>query len=458
MAVMAKQLWNKGTTVHSRMQELCTGNDPQIDLLLVRPDCIGSAAHARMLGSVGLLKNYEVQKILGVLGEVYQESVRGEFSIAREHEDVHTALELRLTEKLGDIGKKIHTGRSRNDQILLALRLYQRREVLELAAKLAKVGDVVIERFREVGEVPIPGYTHLQPAMPSYVGMWLHAILEGILTLMFGAESLLRRIDSCPLGASAGFGTSLPIDREKTARLLLFGSVQRSPIDVMNSRGWYDLVVVRWCEELGAFLEKCACDLAFGLLRETGFFALDEALCTGSSIMPQKRNPDLVELLRGRASKVRGASLELSMLSAKLPSSYHRDLQGTKEPLIRALQESAIMIEMTELLMSRFKVDRERCEAAMYDELYATYEANRLVVSGVPFRDAYKNAAEKHRAGKVKAAQYKSELAKLWTDTKKLFEAGEVEFRASVARNSEALEELVQLEKGIFSAEIACSA
>lgn len=390
---MPKPLWDKGESVDERMRRLTVGDDPVLDLELVPFDCLGSAAHARMLASIDVLTTDEAQGLVRALAAIVEQWQKGEFEIAPEEEDCHTSIERELTRLVGDAGKKIHAGRSRNDQVLLAVRLYLRDRVLRWMERLCGLAGGFLSRCEEVGAIPMPGYTHLQPAMPSSLRLWLHAFAEGTLDLLRQGFRLLDVLDECPLGSAAGFGVPLPLDRAMTARLLGFARPQRSVVDVQNSRGRHEGRFLAWACEIASVLEKFACDVSLFLTREFGFLMLPVELTTGSSIMPQKHNPDLAELLRGHAARVRGAAAELAMVTAKLPSNYHRDLQYTKEPLFRAVRETEAMIEMAELLARGVRLHEERLHAAMADELYVTYQAYRLLREGMPFREAYREAA-----------------------------------------------------------------
>ena len=448
---MSKKLWDKGLTVNARMQELCVGDDPVVDRRLARADAIGSAAHARMLAKNGLLAEKDLEALLIELGRIAVEGSEMTFDISPELEDVHTAIEGRLTKVCGDAGKRIHTGRSRNDQVLLALRIQMRAELLSLVQGVLGLGAVVEKSFDRHGTLGMPGYTHLQPAMPSTVGHWLHALYEALLESVSSAQALLARIDSSPLGAGAGFGSSLPLDRGFVAKLLGFSRVQRSSGDVMNSRGRYELALARWCEEVAGIVEKFACDCAFFLTREAGFFSLDETLCTGSSIMPQKRNPDLVELLRARAAKVRGAAAELAALTAKMPSSYHRDFQYSKEPMFRAVDHTRHMIEMAAMVLNGLTPNVERLKGALYDELYATYDANRMVVAGMPFREAYRAAALRLREGALRAGDFSEESSAFLSEVAQGFEQARKELALHAGRIQAEISRIEALEANLLN-------
>lgn len=391
-ADMKKRLWDKGENSSALMQKFTTGEDPVLDRVLVRHDCVGSAAHARMLRKIKILSEKELATALKGLRAIAKTK---DFEIPFELEDVHTAIENYLTENYGDVGKKIHAGRSRNDQVLLAMRLYIREQLGTLLSQLGVVFEALVKKAQKYGDILMPGYTHMQPAMPSSVTLWLHAYIEGSLELLEEGLFLIEHSNRNPLGSAAGFGVSFPIDREYVAKLLGFSKVQRSVIDVNNSRGRTELRIVRWCEAVVSLLEKFACDVMLMTTAEFGFAVLPKELSTGSSIMPQKRNPDLVELLRAKASVVRGTAFELSSVIAKLPSSYHRDLQYSKAPIMKACTETSNALQMMLMVVEGVIFKAERMEAAMYPELYATYEAFNQVLAGKPFRDAYRATAEK---------------------------------------------------------------
>ena len=420
-ATDATRLWDKGEHTDELMRILTVGEDPELDRTLVRFDAIGSAAHARMLAKCGYLNRKELRVLLIELRQIEQEARAGLFVIPYELEDMHTAIEMRLTKKTGATGERIHTARSRNDQILMAVRLYLRDRTVQLLQQLSELLAVIEQRFKSLKRIMMPGYTHLQPAMPSSVGLWLHAWYEGLLECARDGHALYASLNSSPLGAGAGFGSSLKIDREYVAGLLKFDRVQRSVIDVNNSRGRYEERFLRWICDMGSVLEKCACDLMLYTTREYGFFRLPSELTTGSSIMPQKRNADIVELLRGRASLLRGFAAQVQQVSGKLPSSYHRDFQLTKGAMVRGSLEGGHLLSMASLILSRMEVNRERLQMAMYPDLYATYDANREVGKGVPFREAYRRTAARVARGEIGRDTYEDDFAPVQQECERHF-------------------------------------
>jgi argininosuccinate lyase len=400
-----RRLWDKGGALNTLVHRFTVGDDPVWDAHLIEADCLGSAAHARTLERAGLLSRDEVTALIASLAEIRELAGRGAFVISAELEDVHTAIEAHLTRECGAAGEKIHTGRSRNDQVATAMRLYMRRQTLTWIASLDALLAAVLDRIERDGDVPMPGYTHLQPAMPSSIGQWLHALAEGLAEQTRACLDLLDRLDRCPLGTGAGFGVPLPLDRAFTASLLGFSRVQRSPIDVQNSRGRMERYFVRVASDIASVIEKLACDMLLYATAEFGFLRLPAALTTGSSIMPQKQNPDVLELMRAHAARLRAAAIELELITARLPSSYHRDLQLTKRPAIRSAIAVCELLQVAGQVLASFEPDRERLAAAMRPELFATEAALRRVQQGEPFRQAYRQVADDIAAGRFNAPQ-----------------------------------------------------
>ena len=394
---MSKRLWEKGQPLDRLIERFTVGDDPLLDARLVHYDVEGSRAHAKMLHSIGVLDEGELDWLLAGLDSIEDASHTGEFSIDQSDEDVHTAVERFLVERLGDVGKKLHTGRSRNDQVLVDLRLWQRDAVK--AVRLALKSTVgAFEAFGEAyDDVPLPGYTHLQRAMPSSVRGWADGfsqLLRQNLPLLDAAAVLAS---ASPLGSAAGYGVPdvLGIDRELTARELGFASVLEPAEAAQPSRGKAEATLLFALAEIARDLGKWAWDVCLYVTAEFGFFKLPDAFTTGSSIMPQKKNPDVLELMRGKAAVVRSCLAEVQAISGGLPSGYHRDLQLLKRPLFRGFDTTLAMLEVTAHVMSGLQVDSFRCAAAMSPELYATEEAYRLVRQGVPFREAYRQVGKK---------------------------------------------------------------
>jgi argininosuccinate lyase len=393
------RLWDKGGELDPLVHRFTVGDDPRLDLRLVHFDCLGSAAHARTLARAGLLAAVEANRLVAELARIDALVADGQFAIPDELEDGHTAIEAHLTAALGELGAKIHTGRSRNDQVATAMRLFLRHHVLQWADATTAVIGALADRIRRDGATPMPGYTHMQPAMPSSVGLWLDAFAEALLEQLRAAGHLFEQLDCCPLGTGAGYGVPLPLDREYTAAMLGFSRVQRNPIDVQQSRGRMETYFVRVAADIAAVLEKLSSDLILFSTAEFGFFSLPEGLTTGSSIMPQKKNPDVLELTRAHAGRLRARQHELELLTSKLPSGYHRDLQLTKGPAIEAADLIAAMLPIVERVIETFAIDGQRLAAAMRPDLWATHAALQLAQQGVPFRDAYRQVADLLRSG-----------------------------------------------------------
>jgi argininosuccinate lyase len=393
------QLWAKELPLDSVMHRFSVGDDPETDQELLPFDALGSAAHARMLAKVGLLSSDDATQLVIALRRIAQLAEQKSFTISREQEDAHTAIEAELTRQLGPIGQRIHLGRSRNDQVILAMRLFLRDALLKLGHRLANLAGCFLEFAQAHQDVSLPGYTHLRRAMPSSFGLWGVAFAEALLEELEALQALYARLDRCPLGAAAGFGVPLPLDREYTAALLGFSKVQRSPIDVQNSRGRHELAMLQWVSGIALSLEKCLWDLSLFSMEEFGFLKLPDAFTTGSSIMPQKKNPDVIELARARCREFRGWTAMVEHLAGGLPSSYHRDFQLLKQPVMTAIHRADEWLEILTRLISGLEVNAKKAAEACGDELFAAHQAFVLVQSGLPFREAYRQVAQDIQSG-----------------------------------------------------------
>lgn len=395
----ATTLWAKDLPLDAVIHRFTVGEDPDTDLALLAWDALGSAAHARMLAATGLIPAGDATLLVRGLKRIANLARQGAFPIPPLMEDGHTAIEADLTRNFGPAGARIHLGRSRNDQVILALRLYQRDALVRLGLRVADLADGFLAFARTHRDTPLPGYTHLRRAMPSTFGLWAAAFAEGLLEELEALQGVYGRLDRCPLGSAAGFGVPLPIDRELTARLLGFSRVQRSPIDVQNSRGRHEVAVAQWTASVGGVLEKFLWDVSLYSTEEFGFLSLPDAFTTGSSIMPQKKNPDVVELARGRCRELRGSAGLLEQVAAGLPSSYHRDLQLLKKPLIGALRSADDLFAVLKPLLPALQVNADTAAGASSDELYAAHQAYVLVGQGLPFREAYRKVAQQLQDG-----------------------------------------------------------
>lgn len=391
---MKSLIWAKGDpSVDEQIMAFCAGDDVVLDRQLFAYDVRASVAHVRGLGRIGVLDDEETDVLVDALGEVLQEFESGEFVLDDRFEDGHSAIEARLIEKLGETGKKVHTGRSRNDQVLVATRLFLKDRLGSLQEICASIADVALERAEPTMLHPMPGYTHLQRAVPSSVGLWFAAFAEAFIDDAVLAKTTADWIDANPLGTAAGYGVNLPLDRKGTTEELEFGRMQVNPIYAQNSRGKFELAALSAFGQALLDVRRLAWDLSLFTTAEFDFVHLPDEFTTGSSIMPNKRNPDVVELLRAAYSTVAGARAELESVLA-LPSGYHRDLQNTKPALLRAVNHSSRALSLIPDLLAGVEFDVQRTTVAVSDEMYATDVAVELTGEGVPFRDAYRRAAD----------------------------------------------------------------
>ncbi len=395
----ATTLWAKDLPLDVAIHRFTVGEDPDTDLTLLPWDCLGSAAHAKMLTAAGLLAPADAAALIRGLNRIANLARQNAFPIPPHLEDGHTAIEAELTRSLGAVGQRIHLGRSRNDQVILALRLYLRDTLLRLGLRVSDLAAAFLAFAQGNQDVPLPGYTHLRRAMPSTFGLWAAAFAEGLLEELEALQSVYQRLDRCPLGSAAGFGVPLPINRELTAQLLGFSKVQRSPIDVQNSRGRHETALLQWAASAGGILEKFLWDVSFYSTEEFGFLKLPDAFTTGSSIMPQKKNPDVVELARGRCRELRGTAGLVDQIGSGLPSSYHRDLQLLKRPVILGLRQADELFGVLVRLVPALQVNAQATTAASTDELYAAHQAYVYVQEGLPFREAYRKVAQQLQEG-----------------------------------------------------------
>jgi len=389
---MAK-LWDKGYSLDETVERFTVWDDPELDQRLVRWDCLGSIAHAKMLAAIGILTEAEAEALRKALADLAAAAERGEFVVQREHEDVHTAVENHLVERLGDVGKKLHTARSRNDQSVLDLRLYMRDELLRMAESLLACADALVAFAERHREVPIPGRTHFQRAMPSSVGLWAGAFAESLLDDLAPLRAAYEVADQCPLGSAASYGVNLPIDRRMTSDLLGFAKVQNNVLYANNSRGKVETLVLSALMQVMLDLSKLSADVILFSMPEFGYFVLPKEFCPGSSLMPQKRNPGPFELIRARGGTVLGLLVRVADIVRTLPSGYNRDFQETKGALMQGFDIAASALEVCTRIVPDIRVDAERCKASFTSELFATDRVLDLVKEGVPFRDAYKRVA-----------------------------------------------------------------
>ncbi len=387
------RLWDRGTPLNRRVESFTVGRDPQLDRQLVACDALASAAHATMLRAIGILDAEELPGVLRELAAIASEGRLMLFNIELSEEDCHTAIENRLTERLGDIGRRIHTGRSRNDQVIAALRLYGREALLELSRQLLDVVGVLLQLAELHREVSVAGYTHTRQAMPSTLGFLFAAHAENLLDDLPWLQTAYRHTNRSPLGSASGYGVSLPLDRALVAQLLGFDSVQNNTLAVQNDRGKTEFLTLGACAAVGNDLSRLANDLIWFSSAELGYIKLATEVTTGSSIMPQKRNPDVLELIRAHAARLRSLQSEVGAVYGGLSSGYHRDLQLCKGPYIDGLRASIESLLAIEPVLGGLEVDADRCALAMQRSIGATDEVFRRVAGGEPFRTAYKAVA-----------------------------------------------------------------
>jgi len=389
-----KPLWDKsGIAVDQRIQHFLAGEDVTLDRALFLYDIRASAAHVGGLVRIGVLSAEEGESIEIALDELGRDFVEGRFQLDERFEDGHSAIEAFLVEKLGEAGKKVHTGRSRNDQVLVAMRLYLRDALVQVKEHLLAAISVLLDRAEATARLPMPGYTHLQRAMPSSAGLWLAGAAEALLDDAELTSATAAWIDQCPLGTAAGYGVNMPLDRAGVARELGFSRLQINPIYAQNSRGKLELGVLFALWQALLDVRRLAWDLSLYTTAEFGFVKLPAEYTTGSSIMPNKKNPDVVELLRASPAAVFGAIAEVqSVLS--LPSGYHRDLQATKGPILRAISHGIEALSLVPNLIAKMEFDEAKMAAAISADMYATDRAIELVREGVPFRTAYRQVAD----------------------------------------------------------------
>lgn len=388
------KLWSKGIKLDALIEKFTAGNDPILDSRLVRADVLGSLAHAKMLAAVGLIEGKQLKTIQAGLQTILLEQQRGEFEISISDEDAHTSIENRLVELAGEDGKHIHLGRSRNDQILTAMRIWMRDYQLTLVPRVAVLVQCLIEFAHRHRLVPMPGRTHMQPAMPSSVGLWAGSFAELLLDDLEGLSGLFYFLDQCPLGSGAGFGVPLPLDRELCAKLLGFQRVQINAAYGGLCRGKFESRLADILEQIAISLSKLSQDLILYSMPEFAWFSIPEELCTGSSIMPQKQNPDVLELIRAKAVSIGAKASQIKGIIRALPSGYNRDYQETKDPTMSAADILESMVEAITLVIKRLGVNEENLLNSFKPEIFATDAALDLAASGMFFRDAYKVVAK----------------------------------------------------------------
>ncbi|MFP4091785.1 MAG: argininosuccinate lyase [Cyclobacteriaceae bacterium] len=393
------KIWDKGISVDKRIEAFTIGRDRELDVWLAPFDVQGSMAHCRMLQKIGLLSQEELDQLLPALEEIYVMAQRGEFSIEEGIEDVHSQVELMLTRKLGEVGKKIHSGRSRNDQVLLDLRLYIRHELQEIVKLSRKLFDTLLSLSDKHKEVLMPGYTHTQVAMPSSFGLWFGAYAESLVDDLILLQAAYKVANQNPLGSAAGYGSSFPLDRSMTTQLLGFEAMSYNVVYAQMGRGKVEKTVSFALSSVAATLGKLSADVCLYMSQNFAFVSLPDTLTTGSSIMPHKKNPDVFELMRAKANKLQALPNEISLIIGNLTSGYHRDLQLVKESFLPAFEDLKNCLSIADYMLQHLQVNDHILHDEKYKYLFSVEAVNAEVLKGVPFRDAYKKIGQQIAEG-----------------------------------------------------------
>lgn len=397
---MASKLWEKNFEINKEIERFTVGRDREMDLYLARYDVLGSMAHITMLETIGLLTKEELKALLHELKNIFESIQRGEFRIEDDVEDVHSQVELMLTRRLGDMGKKIHSGRSRNDQVLLDLKLFTRQQIREIADEVHSLFEELIAKSNHYKDVLMPGYTHLQIAMPSSFGLWFGAYAEGLVDDMIFLQAAFRMTNRNPLGSAAGYGSSFPLNRTLTTLLLGFDSMDYNVVYAQMGRGKMERNVAFAMASIAGTLAKLAFDACLFNSQNFGFVRLPKECTTGSSIMPHKKNPDVFELIRAKSNKLQSLPQQIMLIMNNLPCGYFRDLQIIKEVFLPAFGELKDCLAMTAYIINRIEVNEHILDDKRYDPIFSVEEVNRLAAEGTPFRDAYKQVGLEIEAGR----------------------------------------------------------
>lgn len=400
---MANKLWEKNFEVNKEIERFTVGRDRELDMYLAKYDVLGSMAHITMLESIGLLQSDELAALLAELKQIYRTCEEGQFVIEDGVEDVHSEVELMLTRKLGDMGKKIHAGRSRNDQVLLDLKLFTRHELMDIVEGVKVLFDELIQKSNQYKDVLMPGYTHLQIAMPSSFGLWFGAYAEGLGDDMLFLQAAFRMTNRNPLGSAAGYGSSFPLNRTMTTQLLGFDSMDYNVVYAQMGRGKMERNVGYAMASVAGTLAKMAYDACLFNSQNFNFVRLPKECTTGSSIMPHKKNPDVFELIRAKCNKLQALPQQVMLIMNNLPTGYFRDLQIIKEVFLPAFDELKDCLQMAAYIINKMEVNEHILDNPIYAPMFSVEEVNRLAAEGMPFRDAYKKVGLEIEAGTFKA-------------------------------------------------------
>jgi len=396
------KLWQKDKASLREVETFTVGKDREMDMYLASFDVLGSLAHTQMLESVGLLTKDELSQLQKELKNIYQQIEKGEFKLQDDVEDIHSQVELILTQKLGDVGKKIHSARSRNDQVLVDIKLFLRNELEELVKEIQPFFELLQTQSEKYKDHLLPGYTHLQLAMPSSFGLWFGAYAESLVDDMITLKAAYDIVNKNPLGSAAGYGSSFPINRKLTTQLLAFDDLNYNVVYAQMGRGKAERIVAQALANIADTIGKLSMDACLFLNQNFGFISFPAELTTGSSIMPHKKNPDVFELIRSHCNRIKSLPNEITMMTTNLPSGYHRDLQLLKEHLFPAFKTLKDCIEMAGLMLSNIEIKKDILADEKYKYLFSVEEVNKLVNSGMPFRDAYKKVGLDIEAGNFK--------------------------------------------------------
>ena len=393
------KLWQKGVAAHKKVDKFTVGDDRKYDLVLAQYDCEASIAHAMMLAKIGLISSQEVKKLTQALFEIQKNASVGKFTIEDEFEDMHSKIEYLLIENLGELGKKIHTARSRNDQVLVAMHLYLKHELVEIKEQVRNLFELLLSLAEKHKKKLLPGYTHLQVAMPSSFGLWFSAYAESLIDDLYIWQSAYNIADQNPLGSAAGYGSAFPIDRHHTTESLGFKELKINSVAAQMSRGKLEKSTGSAISAIGSTISKLSMDICLYMGQDFNFISFPDNLTTGSSIMPHKKNPDLFELVRGKSNTLQALPNQLALITTNLPSGYHRELQLAKGLIIDAINEIKSCLEILLFSLPNIKVKTNITDKKKYDYLFSVDSLNREVINGKPFRDAYRelgNALEKN--------------------------------------------------------------
>jgi argininosuccinate lyase len=441
------KLWQKDKTALKAVEKFTIGKDQEMDMFLAQFDVLGSLAHIRMLEQVGLLTSSELVALKEALQHIYKRINEGKFIVEEGIEDIHSQVEFELTKSLGDVGKKIHSGRSRNDQVLVDIKLYLRAEIEEVVNEIQKLFALLLEQSEKHKAHLLPGYTHLQLAMPSSFGLWFGAYAESLVDDVLVLQSAYKVVNKNPLGSAAGYGSSFPLNRTLTTQLLGFEDLNYNVVYAQMGRGKTERIVASAFSNVAATLAKLSMDACLFINQNFGFISFPDELTTGSSIMPHKKNPDVFELVRARCNQLMALPNEIALMTANLPSGYHRDLQLIKELLFPSIQNLKDCLQMIQLMLANVVIKENILEDDKYKFLFSVEEVNKLVLVGMPFRDAYKKIGqdiESNQYHPVKNLHHTHEgsLGNLCTEEiKKMMEKAVNEF--NFRKTNEAIEKLI---------------